>query len=82
MLDAFEKDRHRICLAGRPACLGAARADVAAMREDGVKDAVFALLRRKALADFYLGRTVEIAVDRPVGYVHRKEKYTLTYPLN
>ena len=65
-----------------PAGLGAARADVAAMREDGVKDAVFALLRRKALADFYLGRTVEIAVDRPVGYVHRKEKYTLTYPLN
>ena len=52
------------------------------MRENGVKDGAFALLRRKALADYYLGRTVEIAIDRPIGYVHAKKTYTLTYPLN
>ena len=52
------------------------------MRENGVKDGAFALLRRKALADYYLGRTVEIAIDRPIGYVHAKKAYTLTYPLN
>ena len=51
------------------------------MRENGVKDGAFALLRRKALAN-YLGRTVEIAIDRPIGYVHAKKTYTLTYPLN
>lgn len=65
-----------------PAGLDAARAAAAAMRENGVKDGAFALLRRKALADYYLGRTVEIAVDRPIGYVHAKKTYTLTYPLN
>ena len=62
--------------------LDAARAAAAAMRENGVKDGAFALLRRKALADYYLGRTVEIAIDRPIGYVHAKKTYTLTYPLN
>lgn len=65
-----------------PAGLDAARAAAAAMRENGVKDGAFALLRRKALADYYLGRTVEIAIDRPIGYVHAKKTYTLTYPLN
>ena len=37
---------------------------------------------RKALARSYLGKTVDIEIDRPVGYVHKKEKYTLTYPVN
>jgi len=37
---------------------------------------------RRALALSYLGKTVTVAIDRPVGYVHRKENYTLTYPLN
>lgn len=39
-------------------------------------------LKRKKLARSYLGKTVEILMDRPLGYVHEKEKYTLTYPIN
>ncbi|MBQ3602480.1 MAG: inorganic diphosphatase [Clostridia bacterium] len=30
----------------------------------------------------YLGKTVEIHIDRPIGYVHKKEKYSLVYPIN
>lgn len=37
---------------------------------------------RKALVKSYLGKTVNIKIDRPIGYVHQKEKYTLTYPIN
>lgn len=37
---------------------------------------------RNALIESYLGRTVRILIDRPMGYVHKKEKYTLTYPVN
>lgn len=37
---------------------------------------------RKALVDSYLGKTVKIYIDRPVGYVHKKEKYSLTYNIN
>lgn len=37
---------------------------------------------RKALAGSYLGQSVDIIIDRPVGYVHRKGSYTLTYPIN
>lgn len=37
---------------------------------------------RKALVKSYLGKTVEIKIDRPIGYVHQKEKYNLTYPIN
>ena len=37
---------------------------------------------RKALVKSYLGRTVDIKIDRPIGYVHKKEKYSLTYPIN
>ena len=37
---------------------------------------------RKALARFYLGKTVHIGIDRPIGYVHQKETYALTYPIN
>ena len=39
-------------------------------------------MKRTALAEKYLGQTVEIRIDRPIGYVHKKEKYTLVYPLN
>lgn len=34
---------------------------------------------RKALARFYLGKTVHIGIDRPIGYVHKKD---IVYPLN
>ncbi len=37
---------------------------------------------RKTLVKSYLGKTVDIKIDRPIGYVHKKEKYTLTYPIN
>lgn len=37
---------------------------------------------RKELVEAYLGRTVHIVIDRPVGYVHEKGSYSLTYPLN
>lgn len=37
---------------------------------------------RKAQVRSYLGKTVVIRIDRPIGYVHKKEKYTLTYGIN
>lgn len=37
---------------------------------------------RRALVESYLGKTVKILIDRPIGYVHEKKKYTLTYPIN
>lgn len=37
---------------------------------------------RKALVKSYLGKTVRIETDRPIGYVHKKENYSLTYPIN
>lgn len=37
---------------------------------------------RKALVKSYLGKTVDIIIDRPIGYVHKKENYSLTYPIN
>ena len=37
---------------------------------------------RKALVKSYLGKTVYIEIDRPIGYVHKKEKYCLIYPIN
>lgn len=37
---------------------------------------------RKALVRSYLGKTVTVVMDRPMGYVHKKENYTLTYPIN
>lgn len=37
---------------------------------------------RKALVKSYLGKTVKIEIDRPIGYIHIKETYSLTYPIN
>ena len=37
---------------------------------------------RKAQVASYLGKVVKIGIDRPIGYVHRKEKYSLTYNIN
>lgn len=37
---------------------------------------------RKALVKSYLGKTVDIKIDRPIGYMHKKENYSLTYPIN
>ena len=38
--------------------------------------------QRKLLVKGYLGQTVRIEIDRPIGYVHKKEKYTLVYKIN
>lgn len=40
------------------------------------------LKERRELVQSYLGKTVEINIDRPIGYVHKKEKYSLVYPIN
>ena len=37
---------------------------------------------RKATAWSFLGKTVTMETDRPIGYVHRKSGYELVYPLN
>ena len=37
---------------------------------------------RSELVRSYLGRTVRIEIDRPIGYVHHKEAYDLVYPIN
>ena len=37
---------------------------------------------RKALVRSYLGKTVKIGIDRPIGYLHVKEKYTIEYKIN
>ena len=37
---------------------------------------------RKAQVRSYLGQTVDIEIDRPIGYIHKKEKYSLTYEIN
>lgn len=37
---------------------------------------------RKAQVRSYLGRTVEMVVDRPIGYVHHKKTYSLNYRIN
>lgn len=37
---------------------------------------------RKAQVKSYLGKRVVIGIDRPIGYVHNKSGYSLTYPIN
>ncbi len=39
---------------------------------------------REVLVRSYLGKTINIEIDRPIGYVHTKEKYgtVLVYPIN
>ncbi len=37
---------------------------------------------RKELVEGYLGKAVHVEIDRPIGYVHHKTNYSLTYPIN
>lgn len=37
---------------------------------------------RKAQVKSYLGKAVTICIDRPIGYVHKKDSYSLIYPVN
>ena len=41
-----------------------------------------AFLLRKALVDSYLGVSVTVGIDRPIGYVHKKKDRVLVYPIN
>ena len=43
---------------------------------------IMTLEERHAQVEGYLGKTVSIEIDRPVGYVHHKGEKTLTYPIN
>ena len=45
-------------------------------------NAFMTLGERRAQVNSYLGQTVTIVIDRPVGYVHRKDGGTLVYPIN
>jgi inorganic pyrophosphatase len=40
------------------------------------------LSERHAQVESYLGKTVNIEIDRPIGYVHHKGEKTLIYPIN
>ncbi len=40
------------------------------------------LKERKQQVRSYLGQVVDIKIDRPIGHVHKKEKYSLTYNIN
>lgn len=40
------------------------------------------LSERHEQVESYLGKTVKIEIDRPIGYVHRKGEKTLVYPIN
>lgn len=40
------------------------------------------LQERHEQVEGYLGKTVTIEIDRPIGYVHHKGEKTLVYPIN
>lgn len=40
------------------------------------------LEEREALCSFYLGKTVEVKIDRPLGFVHDKHGSAMAYPIN
>ncbi len=40
------------------------------------------LEERERLIRSYLGKTVSIEIDRPIGHLHRKGAYELLYPIN
>ncbi len=37
---------------------------------------------RKRLVRGYLGKSIEIKIDRPIGYIHKKGAKVLNYPIN
>ena len=38
--------------------------------------------QRKKLVRSFLGKTVTVKIDRPIGYIHKKGKYSLKYKVN
>jgi len=47
-----------------------------------MKEEFMTRAERRAQAESYLGKTVRIEIDRPIGYVHHKKEYDLVYPIN
>ena len=43
---------------------------------------IMTLKERHEQVQGYLGKTVTIEIDRPIGYVHHKGEKTLVYPIN
>lgn len=43
---------------------------------------IMTLKERHKQVEGYLGKTVTIEIDRPVGYIHHKGEKTLVYPIN
>lgn len=52
------------------------------MREYTILNKYLEYRKRKELVKSFLGKTVRIEMDRPLGFVHKKENYSLTYPIN
>ncbi len=52
------------------------------LREFTVLNKYLEYKKRKDLVKSFLGKTVNIKMDRPLGFVHKKENYSLTYPVN
>ncbi len=52
------------------------------MREFTILNKYLEYEKRKTLAKSFLGKTVDIKIDRPIGYVHNKGEYSMTYPVN
>lgn len=43
---------------------------------------IMTVAERHAQVESYLGKTVSIEIDRPIGYEHHKGEKTLIYPIN
>ncbi len=52
------------------------------MREYTVLNRYLEYKKRKDLVKSFLGKTVNVIMDRPLGYIHKKESYALYYPIN
>ena len=52
------------------------------MREFTMLNKYLDLEKREELYKNFLGKTVDIKIDRPIGYVHKKGDYSITYPVN
>ena len=47
-----------------------------------IDTSIMTVEQRKAFERSYLGKTVEIGIDRPIGYIHTKGTKVLHYPIN
>ena len=52
------------------------------MREFTILNKYLEYRKRKELNKHFLGKTVKVIMDRPLGYIHKKESYALCYPVN